>query len=310
MGEGESGGVGEGLLDYCLTLAEEAFREMNGPDQGVWLMRLEAEHESFRAVLSCSIEAHDGETALRLCAALQPYWRIRDHIEEGLNWTRLALDASDPESRSAMRANVLNGAGVLARMLGDFGRALEYHQHSLEIRRELGDKSSIAACFNGMGNVASDRRDFATSREYYEKSLAIKRELGDRKAQAGALNNLGFLAYRQEDFQSAQLYYEQSLEIRRESGNLEHIAQSLEGFAEVASRRLEWERAVQLWAAADYLREKSNSPVPAHERYALDQDLRAAREALGSQSYSSAWEQGRTMSLDELVEYALNGASA
>jgi predicted ATPase len=51
---------------YFLTLAEETFPELRGPNQLEWLERLEAEHDNMRAALSCAFERKEVEVALRL----------------------------------------------------------------------------------------------------------------------------------------------------------------------------------------------------------------------------------------------------
>ena len=64
-----------------------------GPEQTTWLNRLETEHPNLRAALAWSLEA-DGsvETALRLCATLQPFWNRRQHDHEGFRWVERALE--------------------------------------------------------------------------------------------------------------------------------------------------------------------------------------------------------------------------
>jgi len=50
---------------FFLVLAEEAEPELAGTTQGVWVERLEAEHDNMREALSWFLERGEGETALR-----------------------------------------------------------------------------------------------------------------------------------------------------------------------------------------------------------------------------------------------------
>ena len=60
--------------EYFLTLPEEAYPELKGPNQLEWLERLEAEHDNMRAALSWALEHKEVELALRLGGALWWFW--------------------------------------------------------------------------------------------------------------------------------------------------------------------------------------------------------------------------------------------
>ena len=77
--------------EYFLTLAEEAYPELRGPDQLEWLERLEAEHDNMRAALSWALERKEVEVALRLGGALWWFWWMRGHNSEGRRWLEEAL---------------------------------------------------------------------------------------------------------------------------------------------------------------------------------------------------------------------------
>jgi predicted ATPase/class 3 adenylate cyclase len=85
--------------DY-LALAEEAEPELTGPQQGVWLHRLETEHDNLRAALQWSQARQDAETGLRLGGALWRFWLVRGYLREGRERLgRLLALAGGPGSR-------------------------------------------------------------------------------------------------------------------------------------------------------------------------------------------------------------------
>jgi len=292
------------LLQHCLELAEMSAEQWNGPQQAERLSRLDAEHESFKTVLKWATSTKPRpEEAQRLCIALQSYWRSRNLVEEGLNYSIAALQLSAP--LDAMRARLLNDTGVLCRMLGRFDDAMHYHAESLKLRHELGDLTGVAACYNGMGNVASDSGNYAEARRCYEKSLAIKVALGNRRAQAGSLNNLAFAAFRNGDYESASDYYRKSLAIWCEFDDRMHIGLSLQGFAEIAAAQGQLVRAVHLWAASHALQEQHGSALAPNEKEAQQDDIRKASEALGEQAFVTAWTLGLGLTMERAVEVAL-----
>jgi tetratricopeptide (TPR) repeat protein len=304
---GETEEVEKRHRDYFLTLAEEIVPKLNEAQQGTWLCRLDMEHNNLRSALNWSLQRQEGGTALRLCGALQPFWRARGYIEEGRQWCEATLNLAGASARSAERARVLNATGVLARMQGDYATALAYHEQSLAIRRELGDRLGVAASLNGLGNLAYSQGDYPAARAYYEQSLIIKRETENQTAIAGSLNNLGLVAYHQRDYPSARVYYGQSLAIRHEVGNMnvEAVALLLQGMAEVSAAEGAWETGALLWAVAEALREQIGLVLPFSEQEVLEQDMAATRQALGEEAFSKVWTEGRAMTLERAISYAL-----
>lgn len=109
--------------DWYLALAERAESELHGPQQGVWLERLESEHDNLRAALRWSKTEEGGAEAwLRLAGALHWFWNIRGHASEGRDWLEGALSTKRDTSAS-VRARALCGAGILAWRQGDINRA-------------------------------------------------------------------------------------------------------------------------------------------------------------------------------------------
>jgi predicted ATPase len=94
---------------YYLMLAEHAQPEVEGPEQVVWLQRLEAEHDNLRAALGWALERSEAETAVRLSGALFEFWMMHGHWSEGRRWLEAAL-ALDHVVAPASRLHALLGA--------------------------------------------------------------------------------------------------------------------------------------------------------------------------------------------------------
>src|SRR5205823_7140008 len=71
---GEAAAVRGRHRDWFLALAEQAEPELRGPEQVVWLERLEREHDNLRAALAWSGAQGEGEAGLRLGGALKRFW--------------------------------------------------------------------------------------------------------------------------------------------------------------------------------------------------------------------------------------------
>ena len=108
-------------MSYYLALAEEAEPNLQGPEQKVWLDRLEAAHGNFRAALYWSKDT-DPEATLRLAGALSQFWYIRGYLTEGRRWLELALE-SDGSMPPALIAKARYGVAALAVDQSDFEHA-------------------------------------------------------------------------------------------------------------------------------------------------------------------------------------------
>ncbi len=200
----------------------------------------------------------------------------------------------------------LNNLGILTLHQGDYASARSLSEESLSIRRELGDRSGIALSLNNLGKGAREQGDYVSARSLFEESLSILRELGNRVGIAHSLSNLGSVAHEQGDYASARSLYQESLSIRRELGDRQGIAASLEAFAGLAAALSQSVRVARLWGAAEALREEIGSPLSSNDRDQYDESVAAAREALGDDAFSTARAEGRAMTLEQAVDYALS----
>jgi hypothetical protein len=94
-------------------------------------------------------------------------------------------------------------------------------------------------------------------------------------------------------------------EVRVEAGSSSLATDTLSVLAQVESARGQWERAARLFGAVEAHLRSVGSNVPPEAREAYERDLSATRAELGE----SAWERlsrgGAAMSLEEVINYAL-----
>ena len=326
-----------------LEFAVKAGPELTGPDQARWLDRLEGSLNDLRQALHW-FQAHgDPMDHLRLATALWRFGYTRGHLGEARDWLRDALDRA-PEP-TPLRIQALNGLGLLASTQGDLAAASAAHNEALAISLELGDRNGEAVARNGLGDAEAAGGERMTAREHYETALALFRTLGDRRGVAGALTNLGNLIWDERDLHAAVRHHEEALVVFREIDERRGIAWStsnlgtlaaelgntagaraylleshelfeelgdpsgtimtLEGFAEKAHAEQQPEPELLLFAAASAIRDEIGAPVPPGIRSWYDTNLQRLRELLGP-SFDRIWAEGRAMSPDQSIAYALD----
>ena len=103
--------------------------------------------------------------------------------------------------------------------LGDFQKAIEYHERHLKISKEVGDRAGEGKAYGNLGVAYRNLGDFQKAIEYHERDLKISKEVGDRAGEGKAYGNLGNAYDSLGDFQKAIEYHERHLKISKEVGN-------------------------------------------------------------------------------------------
>jgi predicted ATPase len=230
---------------------------------------------------------------------------MQGNLEEARTLYERSLEVFENLGDKEKIANTLNNLAIVARYRGDYEAARTLNEQALRLRYELGNKWAIANSLNNLGNVFLDQGDYLAARTQLEVAVDLQREIGDRFSIANALHSLGDVTRDQGDYGAARPVYEESLTIVRELGERFLLAQILEGMGGLAALQGQAKRAIALVTAAGTLRETIGAPLSPTFQQKIDDILRPARQTLGESGVVLAEEKGKTMPLDQVIEYAL-----
>jgi predicted ATPase/class 3 adenylate cyclase len=156
------------------------------------LNNAEVEIDNLRAAFAWSRESADTEHALRLAASLQPLWRARGRVQEGLTWFDAALadhDAHPTDCKPALYARALADRAKMDAFAGITDR-LDQAQKALAIARDLDDPMLLVRTLGACGAVAAYSADVAGP--YLAEGIPLARAASD---QWGLCEILGWQAY-------------------------------------------------------------------------------------------------------------------
>jgi predicted ATPase len=323
---------------HFLALAEEAEQHAREYSKE-WLELLEREHDNLRAALDRFEALGESQLALRLAGALSEFWGIRGHFTEGRRrlWNALRAD----ERPTAARAKGLNGAADLA-TAGDVDSARLWVEEALSIHRELGDPRGIAESLLILGSTHEG--DWVRAREFWEESVQLFSELGDRhytmfatRLLAWSYSELGdptrALALHEENLREAQAagdehmeaqslealahlsvaqgrplaafpMLERAYEIHRGLGDPYRIAIAVGRFARVLASMGSAGTAVMLLACSETLFEEIGASAP-WVGWMNEETLSTIHAQLDEVAVAKAWEQGRRLTADDAVALAV-----
>jgi predicted ATPase/transcriptional regulator with XRE-family HTH domain/Tfp pilus assembly protein PilF len=291
---------------YYLDLAERADQHLRGPDQDVWLNRLEKEHNNLRTALRWAEESGEWETGLRIAIALRQFWDIRGYLSEGRkHLEKMLAKLQSNDQRSVIYAKGLQAIAMLAIRQADFGWARTPLEESLNIFRLLSQSENedlrivgqwgVAESLSQLGIVDFHLGNYLLARSHYEESLSIRRNLGDAPGAARTLNNLGLMAIAQGEYILARSLFEESLATRRELGDKRGTAMTLTNLANTYYYLGDYISAYPLYGEALIIRRELGDKL----------GIAMSRSNLGSVAYA----QGDYARARSLYEEALQTSS-
>jgi non-specific serine/threonine protein kinase len=211
--------IRESQAAVFLALAEEARRQLTGPGEKEWLERLELEHNNVRAALDW-YGRHAPLKALRLAAAMAPFWAARGHFSEGRQ--RLATLLERVPDKVVTRVRALNGAACLAIDQGDYADGRAKLHESVDLSRALNEPSGegVALVYLARSKLAagSSATEATEATPHVEQALGILRGVGDPAAMAFALMYWGLAAYFADQFALACERFALAVEVCRQVG--------------------------------------------------------------------------------------------
>jgi predicted ATPase/DNA-binding SARP family transcriptional activator len=304
---------------------------------------LRPEFANALAALDHFERAHDHDEEARLLLYLRLESRLELGPKEGLRRLERVLRYKDVPS--GVRVSAFGDASGLALQAGDWKLAAELSGEQLYLARSLGDKRWIVRALTGLtslaviqgdqerarmllreaspiaveladetflGNIASMEASLAVfgrrledAQSWYEQALGHYRRADDQVGIAGALSNLGGVALADGRIEDAAFRYRQSLELRRGIGSLLFAEYELDGLAAVAIARGAPIVAARLLGAADASREASGHAPEPFEARMRERTLTAVEVALGDEGYAATLVEGRAMTIEAAVDYAL-----
>jgi predicted ATPase/transcriptional regulator with XRE-family HTH domain len=335
---------------YFLDLTDRAAQELTRAEQDAWLERLGHEHDNLRAALSWLLEREDAEDAARLGWDLMWFWHIRGHLAEGRRWmertlaledsltstgrakamtvvaalafaqanfdrttalteeaSRLAREAGDWEVLSL--ANLYAGSAALGR--GEHNRAAAFATESVELYRTLGDQVGVGLALILLVHVALGEGDFVRAERLLDESEELLRAAGSWWNLTANLSTRALVAQLLGDHARTVVVLREGLALAPRLRDTQAVVYNLEGLAGALAMLGKGRRAARLFGAVEALRERTGSAITLspwrelHERH-----LESLRTRLDAEELAAAWAEGRSMTFEQAVAYALEDNEA
>jgi hypothetical protein len=188
---------------------------------------------------------------------------------------------------------------------GEMAHAQRLLEESLALCRRVGYKRGLALALVIKGIVVFGLGEDATARAaahaLFEEGLALARTGRWRQGIVWGLNGLGLVALFEQDYGTAEALFEEGLMLCRQLGNKTFATFYLDGLAMTVAAQGQLAWAAKLWGAAHRLRQAINAVVPLFVRPIHEHFVTSLRTRLGEEAFTVLWDQGRMMTLDQVL---------
>ena len=205
-------------------------------------------------------------------------------------------------------ACALGSAGLVEFGRGQDERGIALFEEASCLFLEAGEKFAAAFMLNFLAVVKLKRGSNARAKRLAEQGLSVFREIGGKQGISVALYILAMVAQAEGDYERAWGLLREALEPAAEVGDESNVAYCLQGLAALTASEGGVARAARLWGAAEALLETIEVTAYAHapDRALYERQVRSARAKLDGAAWQAAWAQGRAMTTEQAIEYALS----
>jgi len=344
LASGEAEELAERHADYFMDLAQQGGVEMRGPEQIIWTKRFIAMHDNMRAALDWVTETGEVEDALHFVNNFFEFWMRHSDYEEARQWYNRILALSDVQKHTESYLEAFNHLTWIRWMLTEEKEARSLAEWTLVLSQSQSSNVNMAVAFTNLGLTLLNGND-DKARDYLEKARDICQENQLEWELGRALQLLGLAHRNLKQYTSARSHLTDALKLWKkledigyqsvvqqfignleiQQGNLDRgigelreslsiartlrnrwiIAHDLWGLADVAKAKGYHSRALRLYLASKKIFDDIGAWWSGDEPE-FEEELATARAELGEAEFQSALDEGRLMTMEDAIVFALS----
>jgi predicted ATPase/DNA-binding XRE family transcriptional regulator len=338
---GEHDDAMAGQVRYCLAEAALAAEGLVSAAQIEWLHRVREDLDTYRSAMTWLVERRRPLEAATIVSSLLIFWIVRGHVREGLRWCdailrlpslppRAETDAGTCAALMRFAQGDLEGARVIGHRAHDLARASRRHDvvvaqlenvlgrieygsgnmqaagewfaRSLDRSRALQQPWGIGSALTAMSRVLLWTGDVEGAERMLDEASDVLREAAPW-FRVLCWYPRSILAVRRQQPGDAIALGRESLKLIRDLQDRFALVYALDPLAIAATIEGDDDRAARLVGARDAVTERTGAiVVDEFTRTLREEAEQRARQRLGPERWTRAYETGKRMSIDELVQ--------
>jgi len=317
-------GYGVEARDWCQTILSrvetlppgdgESARKQTSLVAQVWnrlsqaLMNL-GDHQGSREAAEKSLElarmADDQKTYAEGLASLGIGALYSGDPEYALEVAEESIEISKRMKYQRELAWGINTMIHIYNFLGDDEQKRKYQTEYKTFLKNAGVRADPVETEMELAVRTMQRGDLSRSLQHVDTVISILTERGDKYRLMGFQTDFAHSLREQGKFSEALSFYRRTILLWQDFGHRAAVAHQLECFALIAIAQSQPVRAVELFGAADVLREVSNSVRTPAEQKEFEEAKTQLQVGMEESEFAGVWKAGQAMSLEEAVGFAL-----
>ncbi|HMZ07487.1 MAG TPA: helix-turn-helix domain-containing protein [Anaerolineales bacterium] len=228
--------------------------------------------------------------------------------ESGISLIREGFSIFREVGDEISAADMLHIMGQIEASMEHYAKALEYYQQAKDIKAEYGLKASTIFILNDMFTAERRLGNYASARTKVEECIAYLRDMGTPYHLAGSLWQLGDVLISLGELDEAANHLRESLQISRQLTPSRYIGYCLFSLIKLLHQQGRSNDTAQLLGSMELETKKDFWQFTLYRKRELDQTVEAVKAILGESEFAQAYTQGKAMTLDQGVAYALEMA--
>jgi len=214
----------------------------------------------------------------------------------------LLITRAHKDKHNTAKALVVLGLDLLDEK--NFAAAQAMLRESQGLFQEVHDEWGYANATMALGFTFWKDNNWATALHLSQEAFAGFQKLGDRYFQSVTLRHIGFISVNLGDLTNGMAALRESLLLAQQLHSKYEIGWTLREFALTAQQMDNFVRAVHLYEASRSIFEYIGTWWPENQ-IKLERSLSVCRMELGEAEFTTAMEQGRAMTMEQAIAYAL-----
>ena len=202
--------------------------------------------------------------------------------------------------------------GLAMQQPGDMAAGRADLEESVRLARAQGNPWISVTTHYNMGTILSLSGDPGEARSWLEEGVALSQHMHDRRFATAGRSQVAHLLRRQGNYAEATSLYHETIGHWLEFGNRGALAHEIESLAFIDIAQSQHPqgmlRAAWLLGVAEAMREAADAAMAAFERPEYDEAVSELRAQLDEATLMNAWAEGRAMTLEQAIAYALREA--